>query len=143
MSGTGGRVRAAGAGRWRRPALVGWWWCWRSSEREAADELLELLGAGRELLGGAAISWVEALVCCVDAETCSAEAEDCSATAATSVMSFFICSEEEAICWIAEAMLETLPCMSWTLVPMTVKDSRTFSTVAAPSSLRRAPVSTT
>src|SRR3954468_11377085 len=91
----------------------------------------------------AAICCVEALVCCVEAETCCVEAEDCSATAATSVMSLWTCCELDAICSIAAAICSTRPFMSWTDAPRVRNASRACSTVATPSSVCRAPSSTT
>src|SRR3954468_8026489 len=86
----------------------------------------------------AAISCVDALVCCVEAETCCEDADDCSAPAATSVMSAWTCCELEAICWIAAAICSTRPFMSCTDAPRARNDSRACSTVATPSSVRRA-----
>src|SRR3954468_15340715 len=91
----------------------------------------------------AAICCVEALVCCVEAETCSEDADDCSATAATSVMSDWTWCELDAICSIAAAICSTRPFMSCTDAPSARNDSRASSTVATPSSVRRAPSSTT
>src|SRR3954470_14703436 len=91
----------------------------------------------------AAICCVEALVCCVEAETCCEDADDCSATAATSVMSDWTCCEADEICWIAAAIWSTRLFMSRTDSPRATNDSRACSTVATPSSVRRAPSSTT
>ena len=49
----------------------------------------------------------------------------------------------DAICWIAAAICSTRPFMSCTEAPSSRNDSRACSTVATPSSVRRAPSSTT
>ena len=90
----------------------------------------------------AAISCVDALVCCVEAETCSEEAEDCSATAAT-----WSCPPAPARA--RGDLLDGGRDLSDPAVHVLHRRaerenaSRACSTVATPSSVRRAPSSTT
>src|SRR4051794_34551200 len=58
-------------------------------------------------------------------------------------MSLWTCCELEAMCWIAAEISSTRTPMSWTDSPSLRNASRACSTVATPSSVWRAPSSTT
>ncbi len=95
------------------------------------------------LCADAASSCVEAAVCSVAAETCSADALEDSATPATSATSAPARPAPSEICWMAEAISATRALTSSTASPMASNATRVRSTVATPSSVRRAPSATT